>query len=400
MGSWEWDSETHLIKADARTRPCSGCRRRISHCPTKPTGISWTVRSKRSAPSVHRTRWTTARTSNSNCGFIRQTLALDCRSRTRAQRRCRQPHRHQLRHHRTKGTQGALHEYQERLLAILDQLPGGVGLFNKVGIAVMRGGPLAKLWADTLPSQDPNSRSRWRSFDAAEPRFHSTSIRGSSPQGRNRQSRDRLPVHRGGWTRALVPGQFSPVPRPDGSDQRRDRFHPGRRQGEALRRASAAKRGEAQCGRRASGTWPLFRGNQWRRTPADVGQSRAFPVGTAPRFRGHLRHVGKRRSLRRPRARASRRRQCLRPLRRWRLRCRISRHRCRRPGALVATQAQARFEHGQPVSLLGVVRDITDRKMIEHGLELVVDVRTSELIDASATLQAEREARATNRRAA
>ena len=59
----------------------------------------------------------------------------------------------------------------------------------------------------------------------------------------------------------------------------------------------------------------------------------------------------------------------------------------------VATRAKARFEHGQPVSLLGVVRDITDRKMIERGLELVVDVRTSELIDASATLQAEREAR-------
>jgi PAS domain S-box-containing protein len=59
----------------------------------------------------------------------------------------------------------------------------------------------------------------------------------------------------------------------------------------------------------------------------------------------------------------------------------------------VATRAQTLFENGQPVSLLGVVRDITDRKMIEHGLELVVDVRTNELMDASATLQVEREAR-------
>lgn len=59
----------------------------------------------------------------------------------------------------------------------------------------------------------------------------------------------------------------------------------------------------------------------------------------------------------------------------------------------VATRAQACFEHGRAVSLLGVVRDVTDRKMIEHGLELVVDMRTSELMDASATLQAEREAR-------
>ena len=59
----------------------------------------------------------------------------------------------------------------------------------------------------------------------------------------------------------------------------------------------------------------------------------------------------------------------------------------------VATRAQARFEQGRPVSLLGVVRDVTDRKMIEHGLELVVEVRTNELIDASSDLQAEREAR-------
>lgn len=59
----------------------------------------------------------------------------------------------------------------------------------------------------------------------------------------------------------------------------------------------------------------------------------------------------------------------------------------------VATRAQTRFDRGRAVSLLGVARDITGRKMIELGLELVVDVRTSELIDASATLEAERSAR-------
>jgi PAS domain S-box-containing protein len=58
----------------------------------------------------------------------------------------------------------------------------------------------------------------------------------------------------------------------------------------------------------------------------------------------------------------------------------------------VATRAQARFEHGQPVSLLGVVRDITDRKMIEHGLELVIDMRDSELLEVSASLEAEAKA--------
>ena len=58
----------------------------------------------------------------------------------------------------------------------------------------------------------------------------------------------------------------------------------------------------------------------------------------------------------------------------------------------VATRAQTRFEHGQPVSLLGVVRDITDRKMIEHGLELVIEMRDSELQEVSASLEAETKA--------
>ena len=59
----------------------------------------------------------------------------------------------------------------------------------------------------------------------------------------------------------------------------------------------------------------------------------------------------------------------------------------------VATRGQTRFENGRPVSLLGVARDITGRKMIEHGLQLVVEVRTGQLMDASATLQTERDAR-------
>ena len=58
----------------------------------------------------------------------------------------------------------------------------------------------------------------------------------------------------------------------------------------------------------------------------------------------------------------------------------------------VATRAQVRFEHGQPVSLLGVVREITDRKMIEHGLELVIDIRDSELREVSESLDAEAKA--------
>jgi PAS domain S-box-containing protein len=55
----------------------------------------------------------------------------------------------------------------------------------------------------------------------------------------------------------------------------------------------------------------------------------------------------------------------------------------------VLTRAQARFECGQAVSMLGVARDITDRKMIEHGLELVIGMRNLQLQEVTASLEAE-----------
>jgi DNA-binding CsgD family transcriptional regulator len=58
----------------------------------------------------------------------------------------------------------------------------------------------------------------------------------------------------------------------------------------------------------------------------------------------------------------------------------------------VATRGETRFEDGQAASFLGVALDITDRKMIEHGLELVIDMRDSELQEVSASLEAEAKA--------
>lgn len=59
----------------------------------------------------------------------------------------------------------------------------------------------------------------------------------------------------------------------------------------------------------------------------------------------------------------------------------------------IATRGETRFENGKPVFFLGVALDITQRKMIEHGLGLVVEVRTGQLMDTSASLRAERETR-------
>lgn len=58
----------------------------------------------------------------------------------------------------------------------------------------------------------------------------------------------------------------------------------------------------------------------------------------------------------------------------------------------VATRGEARFENGAAVSFLGVALDITERKMIEQGLALVIELRNGELEEVSATLEAEAKA--------
>jgi GAF domain-containing protein len=63
-------------------------------------------------------------------------------------------------------TERALCESEARLCALLNQLPGGVGMFDRDGRIVLRGGALSQLWDDEFPSRDPGSIRRWRGFDA------------------------------------------------------------------------------------------------------------------------------------------------------------------------------------------------------------------------------------------
>lgn len=58
----------------------------------------------------------------------------------------------------------------------------------------------------------------------------------------------------------------------------------------------------------------------------------------------------------------------------------------------VATRGETCFKNGKPVSFLGVALDITERKMIEQGLGLVIEMRNGQLEEASATLAAEAKA--------
>ena len=59
----------------------------------------------------------------------------------------------------------------------------------------------------------------------------------------------------------------------------------------------------------------------------------------------------------------------------------------------IATRGQTIFENGVPVSFYGVALDVTDRKLIENGLERRVEARTRELEEANRQLRTQIEQR-------
>jgi len=60
----------------------------------------------------------------------------------------------------------ASRESEALLSAILNQVPGGVGMIDREGQFVLRSGLLSSLWDDTIPSRDSGTVRRWRGFDA------------------------------------------------------------------------------------------------------------------------------------------------------------------------------------------------------------------------------------------
>jgi PAS domain S-box-containing protein len=65
-----------------------------------------------------------------------------------------------------KGTERRLRESEAQLSAILQQLPSGVGLVDREGRFLLRGGLLGNLWGEVMPSRDLAQRRRWGSYDA------------------------------------------------------------------------------------------------------------------------------------------------------------------------------------------------------------------------------------------
>jgi len=59
-----------------------------------------------------------------------------------------------------------LQKSEARLSAILQQVPVGVGLVDREGRFMLRGGLLGGLWDPVMPSSDSGQARRWRSYDA------------------------------------------------------------------------------------------------------------------------------------------------------------------------------------------------------------------------------------------
>jgi PAS domain S-box-containing protein len=168
MGTWEWDSETHLIKADAAHQALFGMPAQDRPMPNeaywklmdREEGEIGTKRAEdaleqgndiqlelRVYPADGHVRWIAVR-GRPRHGASDSIIGISYDITERKER------------------EKALRQSQERLSAIIDQLPGGVGLFDAEGVAVMRGGPLGRLWDESLPSRDPGALATWRSLDA------------------------------------------------------------------------------------------------------------------------------------------------------------------------------------------------------------------------------------------
>lgn len=396
MGTWEWDSETHLIKGDAAHQ-------------------AWFGMPPQERPMANEAYWDLMDPEEKEIGTKRAQDALDQGKDIQLEMRVFPPDadmrwlaiRGRPHHDGTdsligisyditarKEREQALRESQKRLSAILDQLPGGAGLFDKDGVAVMRGGPLARLWGDTLPSEDPTARARWRSFDASGSPLPydqypgARALRGevvspgvdflyTYPDGREHWYRVSSAPFRdetGAITGATVFTQ-------DIDDQKRadERL----RQSEETLKSAVELAGLGLYSVQIDGgadllTWDNRVRSLWGLPPdCDVTYEMwesAIHTDDRERVRDAVEHAYdpagdglydvEYRVLGAD------------GVERW-----------------IATRGETRFKNGKPVSFLGVARDVTERKMVEQGLGLVIEMRNSELQEVSATLEAEASAR-------
>jgi PAS domain S-box-containing protein len=390
MGTWEWDANTHRIKANETHQALFGLPPQTKPLPNE---VYWermepgdsSLGTKRAMealesgddvrlelpiwPSEGTKRWISIQGRPRHDG----TTSLIGISRDITER---------------KNREHALREHQEWLAAILDQVPGGVGLFDQDGRLVLRGGPLGNLWDDTLPSLNPDSMNRWRSFDERGHLLSPQDYPGARALRGETSTRDSLRTADDGrecWFRISA----SPFRSQDGEIAGATVFiqdvDKERRAQERLRESEARLKNAVELVRlglysievadgKSELHWDDVVRSMWGLPPGSAVTYETWEHGIHPDDREFVQEAVD---------------QAYDPagtgiydieyrvigqdgVERW-----------------IATRGQSQFEHGRATSFLGVVLDITDRKVAERKLEHLVELRTSELGRANANLQTE-----------
>jgi PAS domain S-box-containing protein len=287
----------------------------------------------------------------------------------------------------------ALRESEARLQAILNQVPGAVGMFDREGHFVLRGGPLSVLWDDVIPSGDRGSPRPWRGFDA-----HGGPIPPSQyPGARALRGETVTPgldfLHtaddgRETWIRVSAAPFRDETGEIVGGVTILQDVDQDKRADQRLRKSEARLQAVVDLEKLGLYAWnPQTNELQWDDTlKAMWGLPADAPVDYDLWW------------------------ACVHPEDRARVEAAIQR--CLDPRGdgvydieyrvigktdaaerWIATRGRTDFENGAPVSFYGVALDVTGRKRIEETLERRVEARTRELEDANRQLRSQIEQR-------
>lgn len=397
FGTWEWDSKTNLFVADARQRSFFGLPPQEGALPAE---VYW----RQMVPE------------EINNGLETVHSALQEDGAFQNEQRVIRPDgqivwllsRGQAKHSdpsrvigvsfditERKRTESALLESEAQLSAILNQVPGAVGLFDQQGKFLLRAGTLSGWWDETIPSHDPSSTGRWRGFDAMGGPLPPSQYPGARAlRGETvTPGTDFLHMAEDGretWIRVSAAPFRDHTNRIVGGVSILQNVDAEKRADHRLRESEARLQAAVDLVKLGLYAWdPQTNELQWDETLKAMWGLPADALVTYDVWRAGV-HPD---DLARVEAAIQ---QCADPagdgvydieyrvigqadgVQRW-----------------IATRGRTQFEHDKPVSFYGVALDVTDRKRVESRLERRVDVRTRELETVNRQLRAQIEQRET-----